>query len=117
MTEEVLKKLTVLRNIYKMYCTILLVGILTAFNPFTNMRILLNTEKRQIDCIHGIRFLSFTWVLVGHSYYFMSIMLPFDNFGDLYRPVRVWNRNEKSYTVLYDKLNMKWFKTIRNIHN
>ncbi|XP_078489124.1 nose resistant to fluoxetine protein 6-like [Ciona intestinalis] len=43
-----------------------------SFSVISNTRILLNTEQKpgQINCLHGMRFLSMSWVLLGHSYVF-----------------------------------------------
>lgn len=48
--------------------------LLLAFSVYRNGRKLLNTTSSGeiLGCLHGIRFLSNTWVILGHSYYFMS---------------------------------------------
>lgn len=44
--------------------------ILLCFSIFTNGQKILNTEQTegQLMSIHGIRFLSLTWVILGHTY-------------------------------------------------
>lgn len=45
---------------------------LTCFCVFTNGAKLLNTNtsEGELLCVHGIRFLSMSWVILGHSYVF-----------------------------------------------
>ncbi|GAB1599304.1 nose resistant to fluoxetine protein 6-like [Argonauta hians] len=49
-----------------------LVKLLLCFSVYTNGRKLLKTEqaKGTLTCIHGIRFLSLTWVILGHTFVF-----------------------------------------------
>lgn len=44
--------------------------ILMSFSIYTNGKKILTTDqpKGSLTCIHGIRFLSMTWVILGHSY-------------------------------------------------
>ncbi|KAG1681474.1 Nose resistant to fluoxetine protein 6 [Nymphon striatum] len=46
--------------------------ILLCFSAYTNGEKLLNTgtNEKSIGCIHGIRFISMSWVILGHTYYF-----------------------------------------------
>lgn len=46
--------------------------VLLSFSIIKNTRTLLNVEKRAatIDCLHGMRFISMTWVVLGHSFIF-----------------------------------------------
>ena len=48
------------------------VKILQAFSVYTNGSKLLSTGQPagSITCIHGIRFLSMTWVVLGHGFLF-----------------------------------------------
>uniref|UniRef100_H2Y934 Acyltransferase 3 domain-containing protein n=1 Tax=Ciona savignyi TaxID=51511 RepID=H2Y934_CIOSA len=43
-----------------------------SFSLITNTKILLNTEQKvgQINCLHGMRFLSMSWVMLGHTLVF-----------------------------------------------
>ncbi|XP_014779796.1 nose resistant to fluoxetine protein 6 [Octopus bimaculoides] len=45
---------------------------LLCFSIYTNGKKLLKTEQAEgtLSCIHGIRFLSLTWVILGHTYVF-----------------------------------------------
>ncbi|XP_066275162.1 nose resistant to fluoxetine protein 6-like [Branchiostoma lanceolatum] len=44
--------------------------VLRCFSVYTNVRKLLNTKQApgSIKCLHGIRFISMTWVILGHTY-------------------------------------------------
>lgn len=44
--------------------------ILLVFSWYTNGKLLLNTKRsaNTFPCLHGIRFLSITWVVMGHVY-------------------------------------------------
>ena len=46
--------------------------ILLAFSVYTNARKVLTTTQSpgSISCIHGIRFLSMNWVILGHMFAF-----------------------------------------------
>ncbi|XP_043188098.1 nose resistant to fluoxetine protein 6-like [Amphibalanus amphitrite] len=46
--------------------------VFTAFSVYTNGRKLLDTSstKETLGCLHGIRFFSMTWVILGHTYFF-----------------------------------------------
>lgn len=47
---------------------------LLAFSVIGNGKKVLSMEAKagQLDCIHGIRFISMTWVILGHTYYFAA---------------------------------------------
>ena len=51
--------------------------VFLAFSVYTNGKKILNVEQKgdQIFCIHGIRFVSMTWVILGHTFYFGTPML------------------------------------------
>ncbi|XP_037077460.1 nose resistant to fluoxetine protein 6-like [Pollicipes pollicipes] len=51
----------------------LLRRVFLAFSVYTNGRKLLDTSSTRdtLSCLHGIRFLSNTWVILGHTYYFL----------------------------------------------
>ncbi|KAG1681479.1 Nose resistant to fluoxetine protein 6 [Nymphon striatum] len=53
-------------------CLGLAAKILLCFSAYTNGEKLLNTgtNEKSIGCIHGIRFISMSWVILGHTYYF-----------------------------------------------
>ncbi|XP_076436701.1 nose resistant to fluoxetine protein 6-like [Babylonia areolata] len=46
--------------------------VLMAFSVYTNGAKLLSTDQAAgtLDCVHGIRFLSMTWVVLGHTFLF-----------------------------------------------
>ncbi|XP_066294089.1 nose resistant to fluoxetine protein 6-like [Branchiostoma lanceolatum] len=48
--------------------------VLLCFSLYTNIAKLLSTSQAPgaIKCLHGIRFLSMTWVILGHTYAFAS---------------------------------------------
>ena len=47
--------------------------VLLALSVYSNGQKILstNTTPGTLDCVHGIRFLSMTWVILGHTLYFM----------------------------------------------
>ncbi|XP_043199332.1 nose resistant to fluoxetine protein 6-like [Amphibalanus amphitrite] len=49
--------------------------VFTAFSVYTNGRKLLDTSttKDTLSCLHGIRFFSMTWVILGHTYLFSTL--------------------------------------------
>lgn len=55
----------------------ILFQILLCFSIYTNSKKLFTTTKvpGQIDCLHGIRFLSISWVILGHSYLFTNTVV------------------------------------------
>ena len=55
--------------------------VVLAFSLWTNGRKLLDTSKSSdtLGCLHGIRFLSMTWVLLGHQYMFGLQSVPWAN--------------------------------------
>jgi hypothetical protein len=56
------------------------VRLLLCFSWYTNGKKLLSTAKSEgnIDCIYGIRFLSIAWIVLGHSFYVVTLS-PWDN--------------------------------------
>ena len=46
--------------------------ILLALSAYSNGQKILNTNRTPgtLDCVHGIRFLSMTWVILGHTLVF-----------------------------------------------
>lgn len=48
--------------------------IIMSFSAYTNLRKLFTINKTadQLDCLNGIRFLSMTWVVLGHTYAFSA---------------------------------------------
>ncbi|XP_078686671.1 nose resistant to fluoxetine protein 6-like [Branchiostoma floridae x Branchiostoma belcheri] len=56
--------------------------ILLCFSVYTNIGKLLSTKQApgSITCLHGIRFISMTWVILGHTYAFViSLNQQLDN--------------------------------------
>eukprot|EP00058_Branchiostoma_floridae_P002589 XP_002588077.1 hypothetical protein BRAFLDRAFT_83078 [Branchiostoma floridae] len=57
--------------------------VLLCFSLYTNIGKLLSTKQApgSIRCLHGIRFISMTWVILGHTYYFgtFGLALKADN--------------------------------------
>lgn len=47
--------------------------IIISFSLIQNTRNLLKTTQREgdINCLHGLRFISMSWVILGHSFFFM----------------------------------------------
>ena len=54
----------------------LLVELFFAFSLVRNIPKLLDTTKtaKNISCLHGIRTLSMMWVILGHCYFFWSVL-------------------------------------------
>ncbi|CAJ0959873.1 unnamed protein product, partial [Mesorhabditis belari] len=54
-----------------------------AFSIYTNGQQILKTDHGgktdQIDCLHGMRFLSMAWIILGHTYYYIGTSLTMDN--------------------------------------
>ena len=53
----------------------LVMRIFLCFSLYTNGKKLLGTKKVEgnIDCLNGIRFFSMSWVVLGHSWYIISL--------------------------------------------
>ena len=67
----------------------LLAKLLLCFSLYTNGKRLLSTEsvgKDHLDCMNGMRFLSMTWVVMGHAFFlpFMSKTRNLKDTMDLY---------------------------------
>ena len=62
----------------------LMIKILMCFSVYSNGKKILSTTKLEgsIDCIHGIRFFSMCWVVMGHTWY-VNLKAPPDNIFDL----------------------------------
>lgn len=62
----------------------LVIKILMCFSVYSNGKKILSTTKLDgsIDCIHGIRFFSMCWVVMGHTWY-VNLKAPPDNIFDL----------------------------------
>ncbi|XP_037085547.1 nose resistant to fluoxetine protein 6-like [Pollicipes pollicipes] len=56
-----------------------------AFSLYRNVRRLLSvqTAPDNIGCLHGLRFISMTWVILGHTYIVDFLLLPLSNMGVL----------------------------------
>ncbi|VDM70167.1 unnamed protein product [Strongylus vulgaris] len=48
---------------------------------YTNGTEILRTAKKEgeVNCLHGIRFLSMCWIILGHTYYYIGKSLTTDN--------------------------------------
>ena len=64
--------------------TSIIVKLLLCFSVYSNGKKILSTTKLKgsIDCIHGIRFFSMCWVVMGHTWY-VNLKAPPDNIFDL----------------------------------
>ncbi|EEB17717.1 conserved hypothetical protein [Pediculus humanus corporis] len=62
--------------------------VLTSFSLYTNFNKLLSTETRPdtMTPLHGLRFLSICWVILGHRFYFTLFSSPI-NFNDFIKEV------------------------------
>ncbi|KAK6735748.1 hypothetical protein RB195_018779 [Necator americanus] len=59
----------------------LFIRIILAYSMYTNGLDILRTTKKEgeVDCLHGIRFLSMCWIILGHTYYYIGTSLTTDN--------------------------------------
>ncbi|KAF0291507.1 Nose resistant to fluoxetine protein 6 [Amphibalanus amphitrite] len=59
--------------------------LVRAFSLYDSVPRLLNTAKdpRTIGCLHGIRFLTMAWIILGHIYAIGLYLLPVSNMGKL----------------------------------
>uniref|UniRef100_A0A158PCW7 NRF domain-containing protein n=1 Tax=Angiostrongylus cantonensis TaxID=6313 RepID=A0A158PCW7_ANGCA len=55
--------------------------MILAYSVYTNGLEILQTSKKEgeVDCLHGIRFLSMCWIILGHTYYYIGTSLTTDN--------------------------------------
>ncbi|CAC5405309.1 unnamed protein product [Mytilus coruscus] len=94
-----------------------LIRLLTAFAIQVNTKkiVSVNAAKNAINCIHGIRFLSITWIMLGHSLNYGLVSLP--GIWTIANPLRVKEMME-SFTyqvVLSIPLAVDTFFMIRSI--
>uniref|UniRef100_A0A1I7SSF4 NRF domain-containing protein n=1 Tax=Bursaphelenchus xylophilus TaxID=6326 RepID=A0A1I7SSF4_BURXY len=56
-------------------------SLLLIFSMTKNVEYIMDTrtEKGQITCLHGCRFLSMCWIIFGHTYYYICTSLTTDN--------------------------------------
>ncbi|VDK58560.1 unnamed protein product [Cylicostephanus goldi] len=52
----------------------LFIRIILAYSVYTNGQEILKTTKKEgeVNCLHGIRFLSMCWIILGHTYYYIG---------------------------------------------
>ncbi|KJH51255.1 hypothetical protein DICVIV_02620 [Dictyocaulus viviparus] len=57
------------------------IRMILAYSVYTNGVEILRTSKKEgeVDCLHGIRFLSMCWIILGHTYYYIGTSLTTDN--------------------------------------
>lgn len=72
-------------------------SVLFAFSLISNGKKFFNTSTspNDVSCLHGIRFLSASWVVLGHTY-LMGVMQPLWNLVDAYS-VRAYQLMEAFY--------------------
>ena len=65
--------------------TPLIIRVFMCFSLYSNGKKIIATRKIEgsIDCIHGIRFFSICWVVLGHTWYVLS-KSPTDNMFDVF---------------------------------
>jgi hypothetical protein len=87
--------------------------ILVSFSMFTNGSKLLATKSSEgtLTCLHGIRFLSICWIVVGHRYMF-SLGEPSINALDGYDVSSFYQVEED-----LDYIRVCEFWTDRGVHN
>ena len=62
----------------------LAVRLLNCFSLYTNATKVLSTKRIEgsLDCIHGLRFFSMCWVVLGHTWFVLAYTPP-DNIFDM----------------------------------
>ena len=72
------------RSIESTPATSMTIRLLTCFSVYSNGKKILATTKVEgsIDVIHGIRFFSMCWVVLGHTW-FAFLQIPSDNIFDM----------------------------------
>ena len=88
----------------------LIAKLFLCFSVYSNGKKILSTTKLKgsIDCIHGIRFFSMCWVVMGHTWY-VNLKAPPDNIFDL---------GDVSFNRFNSKLpNIQFFLTHKTIFN
>ncbi|PSN40343.1 hypothetical protein C0J52_17060 [Blattella germanica] len=65
--------------------------ILLAFSWYTNGKKLFQTNNTQgsMACLHGIRFLTVVWIVIGHIYFF-TVTIPVVNMLNMIHDIRTW---------------------------
>ncbi|GFG28523.1 hypothetical protein Cfor_03638, partial [Coptotermes formosanus] len=65
--------------------------ILMVFSWYTNGKLLLKTKRSTstLDCLHGIRFLSIAWIVLGHVYA-STFILPAANILYFFEHDKMW---------------------------
>ena len=56
--------------------------LLLSFSIYTNFKAVMSTKESSRDtltCLHGMRFISMTWVLLGHNFLFLNGALTIRN--------------------------------------
>ena len=66
---------TVLENLPRKFSSLGISKVITAFSLKTNMEKILSTRSSPDDlgCLHGIRYLSLAWVVLGHTWAFLPL--------------------------------------------
>ncbi|PAV56380.1 hypothetical protein WR25_15490 [Diploscapter pachys] len=55
--------------------------VILGYSVYRNGSEILKTSNKEgdIECLHGIRFLSMCWIILGHTYYYLGTSLTTDN--------------------------------------
>ncbi len=48
----------------------MILKIIKAFSAYTNAKKIfsLDSNENDLECLHGVRFLAFSWIVLGHTY-------------------------------------------------
>lgn len=74
----------------------MILRLLLCFSAYTNARKIVDVSHPDgtLTCVHGLRFLSMSWVILGHTYYFAFSTI--NNMGQLYH---TW-QNDWTFQVI-----------------
>ena len=89
-------------------------AILLSFSLYTNASKILNTKQPSgtLTAVNGIRFISMTWVILGHTFVFG---LPAASKLSSYSLCIVWNKLHYDFTAEQDKpKNQHTVKSLRS---
>ncbi|XP_074655186.1 nose resistant to fluoxetine protein 6-like [Tubulanus polymorphus] len=72
--------------------------VILAFSAYDNLLKLVSLESSgdTISCIHGIKFITMFWIILGHTFYYFFIFAPSENVGEFLSILKTW-----SFLIVY----------------
>ncbi|KAK6047974.1 hypothetical protein COOONC_14521 [Cooperia oncophora] len=72
----------------------LFIRIILSYSVYTNGLEILRTSKKdgEVNCLHGVRFLSMCWIILGHTYYYIATSLTLGNWKPLFSQLKILNK-------------------------